>query len=71
MADCAVNSKLHYLKTDVTYNHVIWDNLVFGATKAVFGGNIRVMMSGAAPISSEVLDFLKIAKTRKVLSFFK
>jgi long-chain acyl-CoA synthetase len=29
--------------------------------QAVLGGNIKLVISGSAPISAEVLDFLKIA----------
>lgn len=28
--------------------------------KALLGGNVRLMVTGSAPISGEVLDFLKV-----------
>jgi long-chain acyl-CoA synthetase len=34
--------------------------LVFNKTKAVLGGNVRIMVTGSAPISADVLDFLKV-----------
>jgi long-chain acyl-CoA synthetase len=40
--------------------HWLWDNLVFKKIKAKLGGRVKVMITGAAPISKEVIDFLKI-----------
>ncbi|KAI6019689.1 long-chain-fatty-acid-CoA ligase [Pisolithus orientalis] len=57
----AVQTKLDQLyKTGVTA-HVIWDALVFRKIRAVLGGNVLLMVTGSAPISGEVVDFLKIA----------
>lgn len=41
-------------------NHWFYDSLIFNKTKAVLGGNVRIMATGSAPISSEILDFLKV-----------
>ncbi|KAJ7515816.1 hypothetical protein O6H91_22G028900 [Diphasiastrum complanatum] len=38
----------------------VWDRLVFNKIKARLGGRVRVIVSGASPISPEVIDFLKI-----------
>ncbi|GLJ14196.1 hypothetical protein SUGI_0227800 [Cryptomeria japonica] len=38
----------------------IWDKLVFNKIKAKLGGRIRMMVSGASPISPEVIDFLRV-----------
>ncbi|KAI8815019.1 hypothetical protein BJ742DRAFT_782010 [Cladochytrium replicatum] len=40
--------------------HFLWDRLVFGNVRARLGGRVKVMMSGAAPISADVVDFLRI-----------
>jgi long-chain acyl-CoA synthetase len=40
--------------------HWFWDRLLFKKVSAVLGGNIRFMLSGSAPLSSEVLNFLRI-----------
>jgi long-chain acyl-CoA synthetase len=37
-----------------------WDKLVFKKTAALLGGNVRLMITGSAPIDKDVLDFLKI-----------
>jgi hypothetical protein len=35
----------------------MWDNLIFGASKAVFEINVSVTMSKAALITPNVIDF--------------
>jgi len=40
--------------------HSIYDKLIFNKTKAILGGNLRLIVTGSAPISGSVLDFLKI-----------
>lgn len=40
--------------------HFLWDWLVFSKVKAKLGGRVKMMMSGAAPISADVVDFLRI-----------
>ncbi|GMH13162.1 hypothetical protein Nepgr_015003 [Nepenthes gracilis] len=38
----------------------IWDKLVFNKIKAKLGGRIRIMASGASPLSRDVMDFLRV-----------
>jgi long-chain acyl-CoA synthetase len=40
--------------------HWFWDALVFKKIKARLGGRVKIMLTGAAPISPEVIEFLKI-----------
>ncbi|KAJ1932241.1 medium-chain fatty acid-CoA ligase faa2, partial [Linderina pennispora] len=44
-----------------TNTHWLWDRLVFKSVREKFGGNIRLIISGSAPISHDVMDFLRIA----------
>eukprot|EP00246_Nothoceros_aenigmaticus_P012198 TRINITY_DN365_c0_g1_i5.p1 TRINITY_DN365_c0_g1~~TRINITY_DN365_c0_g1_i5.p1 ORF type:complete len:366 (+),score=55.60 TRINITY_DN365_c0_g1_i5:332-1429(+) len=55
----AYNSKREALSKGNTPSP-IWDRLVFNKIKARLGGRVRIILSGASPISSEVLEFLRI-----------
>jgi long-chain acyl-CoA synthetase len=55
----AYESKKRGLKAG-TNKHWLWDRLVFGAVRARLGGNVKIMITGAAPISADVIDFLRI-----------
>ncbi|XVF31331.1 hypothetical protein REPUB_Repub16aG0136400 [Reevesia pubescens] len=38
----------------------IWDRLVFNKIREKLGGRVRFMVSGASPLSSDVMDFLRV-----------
>ncbi|KAF9407409.1 Long chain acyl-CoA synthetase 7 peroxisomal [Podila epigama] len=40
--------------------HPVWDKLVFGTIRARLGGKVKHIVSGSAPISPDVMDFLRI-----------
>ncbi|KAJ1555032.1 Long chain acyl-CoA synthetase 7 peroxisomal, partial [Nowakowskiella sp. JEL0078] len=40
--------------------HFLWDRLVFGTVRARLGGRVKMMLTGAAPLSGDVIDFLRI-----------
>jgi long-subunit acyl-CoA synthetase (AMP-forming) len=44
---------------------VIWEKLVFSKLRAKLGGRVRIMSSGASPISPEVRDSLMISSIFK------
>lgn len=60
LVDKAIQTKLRNLNTDCQYNHTLYDLLVFNKIKKVLGGRVRIMITASAPISVEVLNFLKI-----------
>ena len=67
LVDKAVDSKLYYLRTGAHYKHAIYDALVFHKMKQAFGGRVHIMVTGSAPISSQVIDFLKICCSCPIL----
>jgi long-chain acyl-CoA synthetase len=63
----AVEAKLTNMKTNGSLTHPLWDTLVFKKVKAALGGRVRLICSGSAPISADVLNFLRIAFSCQVL----
>jgi long-chain acyl-CoA synthetase len=57
----AMEAKLYYLKQDGSLTHSIWDPIVFSKVKNLLGGRVRAIVTGSAPISPNVLNFLRIA----------
>lgn len=57
----AYSSKLAALRRNGTTSHWLWDRIIFGAIREKLGGRVKFMLTGAAPISSDVHDFIRIA----------
>jgi len=57
--ETAFEAKVEGLKEGYL-THAVWDTLVFGAIKARLGGRVRLMVSGAAPLSEAVHTFLRV-----------
>ncbi|KAM0845403.1 hypothetical protein ACQ4PT_056404 [Festuca glaucescens] len=45
----------------------VWDKLVFNKIKARLGGRVRLMSSGASPLSPDVMEFLRICFGGEIL----
>ncbi|KAJ2993472.1 Long-chain-fatty-acid--CoA ligase 6 [Globomyces sp. JEL0801] len=58
--DFAYARKLSLLKSGVVTRNTIWDSLVFSKIQARTGGRVRLFITGAAPISPEVLQFIRV-----------
>ena len=57
----ALDAKVQWLKEGYV-THKFWDTLIFSKIKAKFGlDRIRCMITGAAPIPSHVIEFLRCA----------
>ncbi|KAI8824958.1 uncharacterized protein EV422DRAFT_564316 [Fimicolochytrium jonesii] len=50
-----------------TVKHFLWDKIVFGKVRARLGGRVRLILTGAAPLSADVMDFLRICFSATVL----
>ena len=57
----AIEQKLKNYKNNEGVCHIFWDKFVFKHIRDILGGNIRFMLTGSAPLSQEMVDFLKIA----------
>ncbi|KAH9512975.1 Long-chain-fatty-acid--CoA ligase 5 [Bulinus truncatus] len=55
----AINSKTKELKRGIIRNDSVWDKFIFRAVQQALGGNVRLITTGSAPISSTVLTFLR------------
>ncbi|NXJ97095.1 ACSL5 ligase, partial [Corythaixoides concolor] len=57
----AVIMKTAEIKQGLIRNDSIWDQLIFKKVQETMGGRVRIMVTGAAPISPSVLTFLRAA----------
>lgn len=65
--DFAYSSKSKSLDEGINPSGSFWDGLVFSKIREKFGGRLRLIVSGAAPITREVYQFLQIAFSCTVL----
>lgn len=56
----AYQSKLENLHESGELCHWLWDAIVFAKIRDLFGGRLKAMLSGAAPIAPAVIDFLRV-----------
>jgi len=63
----ALQAKLDRLHNTGAVTHAFWDRIIFRKIQAVLGGQILLVASGSAPISPQVMDFLKIAFSCEVV----
>ena len=63
----AVADKMANIKAGKGLHHAFWDRLLFRKVAAVLGGKCRIMITGSAPISGDVLTFLRICFCCEIL----
>ena len=61
LANRAVNTKIKNYRQGAGITHWMYDKLVFKKMRQALGGNVQYLLSGSAPISDEVKEFLSIA----------
>ncbi|XP_075896542.1 long-chain-fatty-acid--CoA ligase 5 [Nelusetta ayraudi] len=61
LLNLAVDRKYREVQEGVIRTNSIWDKLIFNKVQESLGGQVRVMVTGAAPISPTVLNFLRAA----------
>ncbi|XP_069560792.1 long-chain-fatty-acid--CoA ligase 5 [Brachyistius frenatus] len=57
----AVDRKFAEVQEGIVRKNSIWDKLIFHKVQESFGGRVRIMVTGAAPIAPPVLNFLRAA----------
>ncbi|KAJ1814715.1 medium-chain fatty acid-CoA ligase faa2 [Coemansia sp. RSA 2598] len=61
IARTAIRQKLERLENGQGHTHPFWDRVVCNKIRQFFGGNLKVMISGSAPIDAKVLNFMRVA----------
>ncbi|XP_070544935.1 long-chain-fatty-acid--CoA ligase 1-like [Ptychodera flava] len=64
----AYKSKQAELKRGVVRQDSIWDKLIFSRIQSLLGGRVQCMFNGAAPISDETMEFLRVVFGTHVLN---
>ncbi|KAF9543684.1 hypothetical protein EC957_000539 [Mortierella hygrophila] len=54
-------TKLANLEAGKGFLHPLWDRILFSKIKQAIGGNVRLMLTASAPISAEILSFIRVA----------
>ena len=61
LARKAIEVKIRQFEEGEGYTHAFWDALIFRKVRQLLGGRVRCIITGSAPIASDVLQFLRIA----------
>lgn len=61
LLDWALASKTNEIKQMIVRRDSIWDRLIFKKIQELFGGNVKFMVTGSAPLSDKVLTFFRCA----------
>ncbi|XP_070109275.1 long-chain-fatty-acid--CoA ligase 1 isoform X2 [Equus przewalskii] len=61
LLDFASKRKEAELRSCIIRNNSLWDKLIFHKIQSSLGGRVRLMVTGAAPVSATVLTFLRAA----------
>lgn len=56
----AYNTKLSIWHKRKQLTHIFYDRLVFSKVAAKIGGRVRIMVTGSAPISDTVKNFMRV-----------
>ncbi|KAF6019133.1 ACSL5 [Bugula neritina] len=57
----ALHKKEKYFKRGIITKSTLWDKLVFKKLQDLLGGRVKIIVTGAAPISTPVLRFFRLA----------
>ncbi|XP_070802385.1 long-chain-fatty-acid--CoA ligase 5 [Pituophis catenifer annectens] len=60
LLNVAINRKLAEVKQGIIRNNSIWDKVAFRKLQQITGGKLKLIVTGAAPISPSVLQFFRV-----------
>jgi long-chain acyl-CoA synthetase len=66
----ALEQKRKLLRQGVLRNDTFWDKLVFKKIQAKVGGQLKLIVTGAAPIDYKIIEFLRIVLGCQVIEGF-
>ncbi|CAI2361356.1 unnamed protein product [Moneuplotes crassus] len=55
----ALKQKTHRINKEGKLTHLLWDSVLFNKHKEIIGGRVKLMLTGCAPISPEILRTIK------------
>lgn len=61
MFNKGVNDKIYNLNNKKVFTHSVYDSVVFKNVRALFGGNLKYVLTASAPINGDILTFFKVA----------
>ncbi|GJJ78967.1 long-chain acyl-CoA synthetase [Entomortierella parvispora] len=70
LARRGVATKLENLKAGKGFLHPFWDRILFSKIKQALGGNVRLILTASAPISAEILGFVRVAFCCEVIEAY-
>jgi len=57
----AIKLKSKQINQHIVHCDGLWDRLVFNKIRLTMGGNVRLIIVGAAPLSPDLLNFMRCA----------
>lgn len=66
LVNIGLKRKIENLKKYGYRKNQFWDKLVFDQIRKMFGGSLKIVISGAAPLSAQVIEFLSVCLQCKV-----
>jgi long-chain acyl-CoA synthetase len=70
LINTAISTKTDNLQKKCTYSHGLYDSLVFKKMREAVGGQMRFMITAAAPIAADRLNFLKVAMSCPIVECY-
>ena len=70
MLEYAVESKMWYFMKYGFFKNLIFDTILFQQIKSLLGGNIKLFISGGAPLDIEIKQFLSVVFSAPIIEAY-